>query len=79
MSSWLPDRVTEDEAFSSSLKHSEGVGQGPFDNYKRTGHFAEAGVEKQSGAVGLAYGSETYSQKLSQDGSWYGHTLDNRT
>ena len=77
MTSWLPDKAAGYEQFR--YKQSEGIGQGPYDNYRRIGHFAGAGVEKHSGATGLAYGSENYACKLAEDGSWYGHDLDNRT
>ena len=50
------------------------------DGYRRIGHFTVAGVEKQSGATGFAYGSETmYDHGLASNGSWNGHKLDHRT
>lgn len=81
MTSWHPNRVgyVGDISLRNDNRHTEGVGKKPLNGYKRVGHFTEAGVEKQSGATGFAYGSETYDQKLARGRSWHGHKLDNRT
>lgn len=64
----------------SDTEVSTGVGYDDQDRYRRIGHFKVAGVEKQSGATGFAYGSEKmYDHVLASNGSWNGHKLDHRT
>ncbi len=73
MALWFPDRVHRTAKQQDSNFNNQGQ------NAKRH-HFAQAGIEKESGATGFAYGSnDTYDKRFMRSDSLKGHKLDNKT